>query len=100
MAETTQYADGRTDDGQQPIRGDRGASIMGPRNVPLERENPDLLTSPSTDAGTIPNLKFSFAAARNRITAGGWGRGITARELPGATTPARGHIRLETGRTP
>ena len=50
----------------RPIRGDRGASILGPRNVPLERENPDLLASPYTDSGTIPNLKFSFAAARNR----------------------------------
>jgi oxalate decarboxylase len=34
--------------------------------VPLERENPDLLASPVTDSGTIPNLKFSFANARNR----------------------------------
>ena len=58
----------------EPIRGDRGATIMGPRNVPLELENPDLLASPSTDSGTIPNLKFSYAAARNRITPGGWAR--------------------------
>src|SRR5262245_13088798 len=49
----------------EPIRGDRGASILGPRNLPVERENPDLLASPYTDNGTIPNLKFSFAAARN-----------------------------------
>jgi oxalate decarboxylase len=47
------------DSGPQPIQDGRGASIMGPRNVPLERENPDLLASPYTDAGTIPNLKFS-----------------------------------------
>src|SRR5579862_5942567 len=81
----------------QPIRGDRGASILGPRNVPLERENPDLLMSPSTDAGTIPNLKFSFAAARNRITPGGWGREVTARELPVATTLAGVNMRLKPG---
>ncbi len=81
----------------QPIRGDRGASILGPRNVPLERENPDLLASPSTDAGTIPNLKFSFAAARNRITPGGWGREVTARELPVATTLAGVNMRLKPG---
>ena len=53
--------------GLQPIRGSCGASILGPRNVPLEQENPSLLLSPETDAGTVPNLKFSFAAARNRI---------------------------------
>src|SRR5712672_1877782 len=56
-----------TDDVQQPIRGDDGATILGPRNIPLERENPDILASPYTDAGTIPNLKFSFSAARNRL---------------------------------
>src|SRR6478752_9748789 len=48
----------------EPIRGTRGASILGPRNIPLEIENPDLLASPETDSGTIPNLKFSYAAAR------------------------------------
>jgi oxalate decarboxylase len=84
-------------DSPQPIRGDRGASILGPRNVPVERENPDLLASPSTDAGTIPNLKFSFAAARNRITPGGWGREVTARELPVATTLAGVNMRLKPG---
>src|SRR5438445_11186600 len=83
--------------GPQPIRGDRGASILGPRNMSLERENPDLLRSPSTDAGTIPNLKFSFAAARNRITLGGWGREVTARELPVATTLAGVNMRLKPG---
>ena len=97
MAETTQYADGRTDDGQQPIRGDRGASIMGPRNMPLERENPDLLASPSTDAGTIPNLKFSYAAARTRLVTGGWAREVTVRELPVATELAGVNMRLKPG---
>jgi oxalate decarboxylase len=83
--------------GPQPIRGNQGASILGPRNVPLERENPDLLASPDTDAGTIPNLKFSFAATRNRITPGGWGRELTARELPVATDLAGVNMRLNPG---
>ncbi len=81
----------------QPIRGDRGASILGPRNIPLESENPDLLASPYTDAGTIPNLKFSFAAARNRLLTGGWAREVTARELPVATTIAGVNMRLKPG---
>jgi oxalate decarboxylase len=62
------------DDGPQPIRGDEGGSILGPRNLALERENPDLLASPSTDHGTIPNLKFSFSAARNRSPEAGRAR--------------------------
>ncbi len=81
----------------QPIRGDRGATILGPRNVPIERENPALLCSPSTDAGTIPNLKFSYAAARNRLAPGGWAREVTARELPVATTLAGVNMRLKPG---
>jgi oxalate decarboxylase len=85
------------DDGPQPIRGDRGAPILGPRNIPLERENPDLLASPYTDAGTIPNLKFSFTAARNRLVTGGWGREVTARELPVATQLAGVNMRLKPG---
>jgi oxalate decarboxylase len=86
-----------TGDLPQPIRGERGATILGPRNVPLERENPDVLSSPYTDAGTIPNLKFSFAAARNRLTSGGWGREVTVRELPVATTLAGVNMRLKPG---
>ena len=81
----------------QPIRGDLGAPILGPRNVPLERENTDLLASPQTDSGTIPNLKFSFAAARNRLLTGGWAREVTARELPIATQLAGVNMRLKPG---
>jgi len=81
----------------QPIRGDRGAAILGPRNVPLERENPDLLASPYTDSGTIPNLKFSFATARNRLLTGGWVREVTVRELPVATELAGVNMRLKPG---
>ncbi len=81
----------------QPIRGGLGASILGPRNIPLERENPDLLASPDTDSGTIPNLKFSFAASRNRLLEGGWAREVTVRELPVATELAGVNMRLKPG---
>ena len=81
----------------EPIRNGVGASIMGPRNVPLERENPALLASPDTDAGTVPNLKFSYAAAHNRLLTGGWAREITVRELPVATTLAGVNMRLKPG---
>jgi oxalate decarboxylase len=81
----------------QPIRNGEGASIMGPRNLPLERENPHLLASPDTDEGTIPNLKFSFSAARNRLLSGGWSREVTVRELPIATTLAGVDMRLKPG---
>jgi oxalate decarboxylase len=81
----------------QPIRGHDGASLPGPRNVPLERENPDVLVPPATDAGTVPNLKFSFDAAHNRLTTGGWARQVTSRELPIATQIAGVEMRLKPG---
>ncbi|MBD0319253.1 MAG: oxalate decarboxylase family bicupin [Gemmatimonadetes bacterium] len=81
----------------EPIVGDRGATIMGPRNDPIARENPDTVASPPTDAGTLPNLKFSFSAARNRVTPGGWAREVTIRELPVATTLCGVNMRLKPG---
>lgn len=81
----------------EPLQGDLGATILGPRNVPIERENPDLLSSPQTDHGTIPNLKFSFATARNRILTGGWSREVTVRELPIATELCGVNMRLKPG---
>ncbi len=84
-------------DAPEPIRGDEGAPILGPRNVPLELQNPDMLVSPRTDAGTIPNLKYSYAAARNRVLSGGWAREVTARELPIATQLAGVNMRLQRG---
>ena len=81
----------------QPIVDGRGGTILGPRNVPIELENPDVLVSPVTDAGTIPNLKFPYAMARNRVLSGGWAREITVRELPVATEIAGVDMRLTPG---
>lgn len=90
-------SDQDSSNGIEPIDGALGATIMGPRNPELERQNPDLLRSPYTDAGTVPNLKFSFSAARNRLAKGGWAREVTIRELPIATTMAGVNMRLLPG---
>ena len=37
----------------EPIRGDLGASIIGPQNIPIQQQNPDVLASPSTDSGDV-----------------------------------------------
>src|SRR3954453_13427102 len=67
------------------------------RNVNRELESPDLFTPPKTDAGTVPNLRFSFADAHNRRTDGGRAREVTKRELPIATTLAGVNMRLNPG---
>lgn len=96
-SQTQAHSHNKHTDHPEPIRGNTGASILGPRNLPLESQNPDLLASPHTDSGTIPNLKFSFATARNRLLTGGWAREVTARELPIATTLAGVNMRLKPG---
>ncbi len=78
----------------QPIRDGAGATDPGPRNVLLDRQNPDILTPPSTDSGTLPNLKYSFSLAHNRLQEGGWARQVTVRELPIATTLAGSGVGL------
>jgi oxalate decarboxylase len=81
----------------QPMIDGVGATDPGPRNVLLDLQNPDVLTPPRTDRGTIPNLKFSFSNAHNRLEEGGWAREVTVRELPIATTLAGVNMRLTAG---
>jgi oxalate decarboxylase len=81
----------------EPVRGEDGATILGPHNVALERQNPDLLVPPRSDHGTVPNLKYSFAAAHNRVLSGGWAREVTLRELPVSETLAGVNMRLKAG---
>src|SRR5437763_14299527 len=88
MQKTSQQDNDKMNQVPQPIRGNEGGADPGPRNVPLDRQNPDILTPPSTDAGTIPNMKFSFGLAHNRLLAGGWARQVTAHEVPIPTTLA------------
>jgi oxalate decarboxylase len=56
-----------------------------------------LFRPPDTDAGTVPNLRFSFSEAHNRRERGGWAREVTRRELPVATELAGVNMRLEPG---
>ena len=81
----------------EPRRGNHGGSDPGPRNIDRDRQNPDLLVPPSTDQGTLPNLRFSFSDAHMRLTSGGWTRQVTQRELGVATTIAGVDMRLNAG---
>lgn len=96
-ADNAEYA-GNTDNAiVQPVRGTRGATDPGPRNVALDLQNPDILMPPDTDNGSIPNLKFPFAMAHNRLEDGGWAREVTVRELPIAKSMAGVNMRLDAG---
>jgi oxalate decarboxylase len=81
----------------QPQRPGHGGTDPGPRNIARDRQNPDILVPPSTDHGTLPNLRFSFADAHMRLESGGWTRQVTKREL-GISTPIAGvNMRLNAG---
>lgn len=82
----------------QPIRNDgAGWWDVGPRDVMRDRENPDMLVPPATDAGTLPNLKFSFSDTYMQLNHGGWSREVTVRQLPIATTLAGVNMALAPG---
>lgn len=50
-----------------PWRNGDGATMMGPRNRDRERQNPDMLRPPTTDSGSLPNMRWSFADSHIRI---------------------------------
>ncbi|MFF2752983.1 oxalate decarboxylase family bicupin [Psychrobacillus sp. NPDC058041] len=82
----------------QPIRNDgTGGYDTGPRDIMRDLENPDLLVPPKTDAGLLPNMKFSFSDTAMKLNIGGWSREITVRELPIATTLAGVNMSLTPG---
>ena len=83
----------------QPQRPGHGGTDPGPRNLERARQNPDILVPPSTDHGTLPNLRFSFSDAHMRLESGGWTRQVTVRELGVSKDIAGVNMRLNAGGT-
>src|SRR5712672_2173021 len=81
----------------QPQRPGHGGTDPGPRNISRDRQNPDILVPPSTDHGTLPNLRFSFSDAHMRLESGGWTRQVTTRELGISKDIAGVNMRLNAG---
>jgi oxalate decarboxylase len=81
----------------QPQRPGHGGTDPGPRNLERDRQNPDLLVPPSTDHGTLSNLRFSFSDAHMRLESGGWTRQVTRRELGVSKDIAGVDMRLNAG---
>jgi oxalate decarboxylase len=81
----------------QPRRAGHGGSDPGPRNLMRDRQNPDILVPPSTDHGTLPNLRFSFSDSHVRQETGGWTRQVTGRELGISKNIAGVNMRLNAG---
>ena len=50
-----------------PFRNGYGADMPGPRNPAREQQNPDVIRPPTTDHGTLPSFRWSFADSHIRI---------------------------------
>jgi len=81
----------------EAIRGSLGATVIGPQNVQIDRQNADLLAPPSTDAGNVQNAKWPFGLSHNRLQTGGWARQQNTDVMPIATSMAGVDMRLEAG---
>jgi oxalate decarboxylase len=69
----------------------------GPKNSPLDAENPSSVWGNETDNGAVPPFKYPFSLARKRIESGGWTRQVTVRELPISKDIAGVEMRLTAG---
>ena len=56
-----------------------------------------MIRPPTTDHGTLANMKWSFADSHMRIEEGGWARQTTVRELPTSRELAGVNMRLDEG---
>ena len=81
----------------QPQRPGAGGTDRGPRNIVRDRENPDLLVPPSTDSGTLPNLRFWFLRLSHAADVGRLDRQVTSRELGVSKNIAGVNMRLNAG---
>src|SRR5271168_4688055 len=81
----------------QLTRPGRGGSNPGPKNPIRAGQDPDMLSPPATDRGTLPNLRFSFEDAHARLERAGWSRQVTVRELGISKNVAGVNMRLNKG---
>ncbi len=69
----------------------------GPNNTGLDKQNPDSVWAPETDAGGQPPFKYSFSLSHKRQEDGGWTRQVTVRDLPLSKKMAGVEMRLVAG---
>ncbi|KAF2663033.1 oxalate decarboxylase [Lophiostoma macrostomum CBS 122681] len=82
----------------QPIDGKgKGGPILGGTNHQVDLENPSNLGEQSTDAGTVPNLKWRFSDSKTKIFNGGWVREQVVQDLPQSHDIAAAQQHLKKG---
>lgn len=70
---------------------------QGGTNKQIDLQNPDNLGQQSTDAGSVPNLKWSFSDSKTKIFNGGWTRQQVVSDLPSSHDIAAAQQHLKKG---
>ncbi|PIL25805.1 hypothetical protein GSI_11557 [Ganoderma sinense ZZ0214-1] len=78
----------------QPIRNGAGDTFLSASNHEIDAQNPDNVAAPTTDQGTVPNLKWSMSLSHTRLLKGGWVREQTITDLPPSKDLAAAELRL------
>ncbi|KDQ55996.1 hypothetical protein JAAARDRAFT_208248 [Jaapia argillacea MUCL 33604] len=78
----------------QPVRGPLGAPFLAGSNHAIDKQNVDNVAPPNTDAGVVPNLKWSMSLSHTRLLKGGWVREQTITDLPPSKDVAAAEIRM------
>ena len=76
---------------------DQSARDLGPQNIPLTREQPDMFMPPPTDHGGPPSFWHSFSAVHRRVSEGGWARQVNVDDFPVSTEIAGVNMKLNAG---
>ncbi|KAF8890751.1 RmlC-like cupin domain-containing protein [Infundibulicybe gibba] len=79
----------------EPQRGATGGTFSSTdTNEELDSQNLDNVAPPTTDAGNVPNLKWSFSLSHSRLLKGGWVREQAITDLPPSKDIAAAELRL------
>jgi len=78
-------------DTPQAIRGSLGATVIGPTDAEIVKQNPDHYLFSSQ------NAKWPFSLSHNRLFTGGWAREQNTDEMPIAANIAGVNMRLKAG---
>lgn len=70
----------------QPIRGSKGGTDPGPRQIEIDRTHPDILAPPQSDKGDVPQLSWPMALSHSKLglNRAGWSRQQNLAVLPAA----------------
>ena len=78
-------------------RSDGSQADPGPDNHALSAINPDSVSPPPTDHGSVPQFWNSFSLSHKRVQEGGWARQVNVVDFPASKEIASVNMKLNAG---